>query len=262
MGPTTLTVGGVSFDLAPLGSTPDSLGAIQAPDGTSTFTIQTNVAGPTVVYTLMNSQFGTFGADIATIEFKGAHGADATFELVEGTNIRDHFNGGFNNVIDPSIPSATFVGSNGDTVRLDRQEFVLPASFADDTLTQIIFTGHGGSEGNAFLAGVTAVGKVGMEINLPDSTAVHSATVDRPLRITGGSLTVDAATSHFSDLIQDGGTLTPLDGATITNSTIDGPAPDQPGRGHADPGQTRRSTSRSSTTARSSPSGPIRSPAA
>ena len=220
--PTTLTVGGIAFDMSSYGATPNTLGAIQAPPGASTFTISTNVTAPTVVYTLMNSQFGSIGADIATIEFVGAHGADATFDLVEGTNIRDHFNDGYNNVIAPGTPSATFVGSNGDTVRLDRQTFVLPSSFANDTLSQIIFTGHGDDfGGNAFLAAVT-VGDPGPEITLPDSTTVHSATIDRPLRMTGGTLTVGAATSHFSDLIQDGGTLTPLDGATLAGSVIEG----------------------------------------
>src|SRR5262249_29451347 len=129
----------------------NSLGIIQTPSGNSEFDIATNIPNPTTVYTLMNSAWGSFGADIATLEFKGAHGADASFDLVEGVNIRDHFNGGFNNTIAPGTPSANF-GSD----RLDEQTFVLPSSFANDTLKEIILTGHGGfPQGAAFLAGLT-----------------------------------------------------------------------------------------------------------
>src|SRR5262249_2752008 len=120
--------------------------------GNSRFDIPTYVAGPTTVYTLMNSIFGTAGSDIATVEFRGLNGSDARFDLVEGTNIRDHFNGSFNNTIAPGTPSAAF----GSSDRLDGQTFVLPAAFATDTLTDIIVTGHGGNpQGEAFLAAVT-----------------------------------------------------------------------------------------------------------
>jgi PEP-CTERM motif len=156
--PATLTVGGISFNLVPLGSTPDSLGILQTdqPFDHLSFDISTNILGATVVYTLMNSSFGAFGEDIATIEFHGAGGAFASFELVEGVNIRDHFDGGFNNVIAPGTPSASF-GPN-DEVRLDRQTFLLPVAFATDTLTHIILTSHNGdnfANGQAFLAAAT-----------------------------------------------------------------------------------------------------------
>ena len=71
--PVTLEVGSVPFDLVPLASVPDSLGVIEAPHGESVFTVSTNVAHPTVVYTLMNSAVGNIGDDIASIEFVGAN---------------------------------------------------------------------------------------------------------------------------------------------------------------------------------------------
>lgn len=150
--PTTLTVGGVPFGLVPLGATPNSLGIVQD-GGTDVFNIPTSVFGATTVYTLINSGFGASGANIATVQFIGAGGAFASFDLIEGLNIRDHFNGFFNNIVtDPTIATVNF----GGNVRFDRQSFVLPSSFASDTLTQITLIGHGGiPEGLAFLAAAT-----------------------------------------------------------------------------------------------------------
>ena len=157
--PATLTVGGVPFNLVPFGAKSNSLGIVQDP-GTAAPKVIADVAlhvvDPTTVYTLMNSAFGVSGTDIATVQFVGAGGASATFDLTEGVNIRDHFNGSFNNnVTDPAIVTQSFSGG----VRLDRQTFVLPSSFASDTLTHIIFTGHGSGspQGEAFLAAATVV---------------------------------------------------------------------------------------------------------
>jgi hypothetical protein len=152
--PTTLTVDGVPFNLAPFGNS--SLGVVQTADGIGTFTIPVNVQGATTIQTLMNSTFGALGQDIASLTFVGTGANSVTFDLIEGVNIRDHNNGNFNNTIAAGTPSAFFGGGQS---RLDMQTFVLPPQFASDTLTEIIFTGTGGSgargKGNAFLAAVT-----------------------------------------------------------------------------------------------------------
>jgi hypothetical protein len=112
---------------------------------------ETNVVAPAAVYTLINSAFGAFGATNATIEFVGANGANAVFNIVQGDNIRDHINNVFNNVAVNVVP--TEFGAD----RLDRQTFVLPNDFAADTLTKIVFTAvdSGNPQGQAFLAAVT-----------------------------------------------------------------------------------------------------------
>lgn len=152
--PTTLTVGDIAFGLVPISTVSDSLGVVLDGTGSVSYTISTNIIAPTTVYTLMNSSCGSPGANIATLEFKGASGATASFDLIEGTNIRDHYcNGIYCNTIAAGTPTAIF-----DSVRLDRQTFSLPASFASDTLTQIKFTGHASSDpsiGRAFLAAMT-----------------------------------------------------------------------------------------------------------
>ena len=152
IGPTVLNVGGVDFSLVagPAGGA----GIIQTPEGNSSFDIRTHVVGATTIYTLINSAFGQLGDTIGSVEFKGANGSDTVFALTEGTNIRDQFNGNFNNTIAPGTPSASF--GNG-AARLDMQTFVLPSSFATDTLTDIIFSGINAAppQGQPLLAAVT-----------------------------------------------------------------------------------------------------------
>src|SRR5215472_8712006 len=77
--PTSITVGSVPFQLVTDQGVANTLGVVQTPVGNSTFTINTTVVGATTIYTLMNSAFGQFGANIGSIEFKGVGGSDVTF---------------------------------------------------------------------------------------------------------------------------------------------------------------------------------------
>jgi hypothetical protein len=157
--PTSVSVAGVPFQLVTLQGTANTLGVIQTPEGNSSFTILTSVSGASNVYTLMNSAFGQSGEKIGSIEFKGLAN-DVTFQIVEGNNIRDHFNGGFNNsaMNIVSDPFQNGVQNPNGSDRLDMQTFVLPSGFASDTLTQIILSGTtaGFPQGEAFLAAATA----------------------------------------------------------------------------------------------------------
>jgi hypothetical protein len=158
--PTTLTVGGVPFALTPFDGMPNSLGVGQTGAGRPIIDIKTNIFGATTVYTLINSAFGEPGNTVGTVEFKGANGSDVKFNLTEGINIRDHFFNFFTNTVtDPTIVTATFgPGGFQNEVRLDRQTFVLPSSFASDTLTDIILSPTAaatGLAGEPFIAAVT-----------------------------------------------------------------------------------------------------------
>ena len=80
-----------------------------------------------------------------------------TVNLVEGQNIRDHNNDGYNNTTGNisifSYPIYTFTFEN---VRLDEQAFILPAAFNSATLTDIILIGTGNNPNGApFLAAAT-----------------------------------------------------------------------------------------------------------
>jgi hypothetical protein len=161
-GGTILSNAGVSFLLAPASVGGVGLGAIQTPSSppTSSFDIPVNIPNPGAVYTLINSAFGAFGVTVGSMEFKATGGLDFAVALVEGQDIRDHNNDGFNNTIGTgaalgSIYINTFSFGNG-VVRLDEQQFFLPASFNSATLTDIILNGTGsGANGEPFLAAAT-----------------------------------------------------------------------------------------------------------
>ena len=143
--------------------------------------------GATTLDTLINSTYGVAGDTVGTVEVKGTGGLVATFNLVEGTNIRDYNNDGYEDTVAAGTSSATF--GNGQ-VRLDMQTFALPAAFATATITDIILTSEGGTpQGNPFLAAATVATKSGpSQIVLlgagvvPDSHSSATKTV-----VSGGS---------------------------------------------------------------------------
>ncbi len=186
--PTTINVGGVDFALIPDETTSPSLGALQTASSGTSFDIPVNISGGTALNTLINSTYGVAGDTVGTVEVKGTGGADATFNLVEGTNIRDYNNGPYNNTIAPGTPSASF-GSG--QIRLDMQTFSLPAAFATARITDIIFTSSGGTpQGNPFLAAAT----------------VTTATGPSQLVLLGSGVAPDVANSSTTTVVS-GSTL-------------------------------------------------------
>ena len=120
-----------------------------------TLTIPVNVYGATNAYTLINSYCGEYGTVIGKVEFNGSDGAYYSADLEEGRNVRDHFAGGYNNIIDGTNAVAAFDNGNG-RARLDMQIYWLPADFSDETLTNIVFTAYDkGRSGIPFIAAAT-----------------------------------------------------------------------------------------------------------
>ncbi len=159
-GGTALTVGGVPFTLA--NHTGGGTGVVQTPyqSQPNSFDVPVSIANPSVVYTLINSTYGTLGDTVGSVEFKATGGLDYAVNLVEGQDIRDHNNDGYNNTIGKGdlggIYNATADFAGGQ-VRLDEQRFILPTSFQSATLTDIILHGTGHYPiGNPFLAAATA----------------------------------------------------------------------------------------------------------
>ncbi|SEM76380.1 hypothetical protein SAMN04489760_1447 [Syntrophus gentianae] len=121
----------------------------------ATLTIPVNVYGATSAYTMINSYCGVYGVTIGKIEFYGSDGAYCYADLVEGINVRDHFAGAWNNIIDGVNAMAAFDNGNG-RARLDMQIYSLTADFSDETLTDIVFTSYmKGREGQPFIAAAT-----------------------------------------------------------------------------------------------------------
>jgi hypothetical protein len=175
-GGTQLNVNGVGFGLAELGNSPTTTGVVQTPsDGQLhpyTFAVPANTYA-TTLYTLINTAWGGPGVNEGSIVVTGTGGETATLNLIEGFNIRDHFNDGYvDSLTDPTVVSTYFVGgvpnSTGGSDRLDMQELNLPTTFNGDTIASIIFNGIGNGEpnGSPFLAGATLVNAV------PESSTV------------------------------------------------------------------------------------------
>ena len=167
LGGTTLNVAGVPFALGQYDTPSNPTGAattgvVQSGGGGTSFTFSMAPnTYATEVYTLMNTAWGSLGTDEANIIVTGSHGETATLDLVEGQNIRDHFNDGFvNTLTDGSVVSTYFSGGSvapTGTDRLDRQSFVLPSTFSGDTISSITFKALSASypNGAPFLAGLT-----------------------------------------------------------------------------------------------------------
>ncbi len=149
--PTIVSVGDVPFDLKPLSNTANSLGIVLSPLGPYNLVFPVNQPDAVAVYTLINSGFGTFGANNGLVEAIGTGGAYASFDLIQGTNIRDHVQNVYNNIVGPDIQSVVY-----GSARLDRQVLLLPASFQGQTLTEIRLTGTAGNpSGEPFVAAIT-----------------------------------------------------------------------------------------------------------
>jgi hypothetical protein len=128
------------------------------------FTVNVGVAGVTDAYTLMNAYAPTTGGTETTVEFIGSAGADQTFTLVNGVDVRDYFQGSFANTINGTTTQQAFSvfgagavgGASGviGTFVLDEQHFALNSAFATQTLERIVYT-YTGAEGTPILAGVS-----------------------------------------------------------------------------------------------------------
>jgi hypothetical protein len=145
--PSVQTWSGVPFQFAAsaTGNTAFIDGVLDIPVG---------VFGVTSAYTIINSGFGAFGSNNGSVEFFGV-GSYHKVDLIQGTNIRDHFDNVFNNVIDNVTAVPAFNGGPG-RARLDQQIYELPASFATETLLSIRFTGLNlGAAGVPFITAAT-----------------------------------------------------------------------------------------------------------
>lgn len=150
--PGTSTFNGVPFVLA---EDADGNTVYHSVGNPGPLEIPVGVYGVTTAYTLINSGFGSFGATVGSIEFHGSGGAFATFNLVEGTNVRDHYDGRYNNTID-NVTAIPAYNVGPGRARLDQQIYDLPAAFATQTLTTITFNGQDlGADGIPFIAAAT-----------------------------------------------------------------------------------------------------------
>jgi hypothetical protein len=126
----------------------------------ASITMKTQVAKPVDAYTLMNAYTPPAGAQIATIEFEGSDGATVTFALVSGRDIRDFYDGMFENSLSNGVkgvvarnvfkcvdPKTCLGGAATGNVhtgqagnyRVDEQQYALKG-LKGQTLTKIVLT--------------------------------------------------------------------------------------------------------------------------
>jgi hypothetical protein len=151
-------VAGVSFYVASFPGSSNGLGVVVTGNGTVSSPVTNdfpvNATNAVTVYTLLNSTVGEFGYTNGTIEFYGSQGAHAGFNLVQGVNIRDHYNGNFNNLISSNIMSIYWGPANED--RFDGQGWMLPPDFFSQVLTNVQIRSFGNNpHGIATLVAIT-----------------------------------------------------------------------------------------------------------
>jgi hypothetical protein len=155
----TVTIGGVDFSLAsyypPSFNAPD-VGVVLTGDGSPTsITIAmpaVTVGASTAFYSLINSAFGQAPNTIGNLTLNFQGGGSYVYDLTEGSNIRDHYNGVYNNFATGVYGTATF---NSD--RFDAQQIMLPSADVGSVLTSITLNNTQPGYGNPFLAAFTVV---------------------------------------------------------------------------------------------------------
>lgn len=100
--------------------------------------VSVNVYGVESAYTLINSAYGHNGELNGYLEFSGTNGSYFKVDLIQGINIRDHYQGGYNGVIDGVHAVNAFIGGYD---RLDMQIIDFQGMFLNETLQTMTFTG-------------------------------------------------------------------------------------------------------------------------
>ena len=121
-GPGAISIGGIPFDL-----TAGTNGNTWVVGGTASIGTPKsyaitglNVANITSMYAIINSAFGLCGTSVGAIG-ASTGASSVSFGLVEGTNVRDHFNSVFCNTATDIVATANY----GNGVRFDVYQFDL-----------------------------------------------------------------------------------------------------------------------------------------
>ena len=148
---------GISFYISSFPGSTNGLGIVDTGTGTplapSTNNFPVNVTNAVTVYTLINSAEGAYGYTNGTIDFYGSQNAHASFNLVQGINIRDDLNNTFNNIVSSNIMTIYY---SSQQCRFDCQGWMLPVSFFSKILTNIQIRSFGNNpDGEPILIAIT-----------------------------------------------------------------------------------------------------------
>lgn len=173
---TNVTIGGIDFDLAPFfpNDPMSPAGVVQSGNGAPT-SITIDIADialgtSTTFYSIVNSAFGVAPNTVGNLTFNLASGGSIVYALTEGDNLRDHYNGIYNNVA-PNVYGTAVYGDD----RLDAQQIVIGSQFAGDTVTSITLNNTDPGDGNPFLAALTVTGAAASAVPEPAAWALMLA---------------------------------------------------------------------------------------
>lgn len=146
-----LTLGGIEHRIAVNGSNESACMFV----ANETKIVPVNSFGVAEVYTIINSGYGAFGQPNGQVEIHGSGGLVHTIPLMQGDNIRDHYNGNYNN----SAPNVNATHNFSTGVRMDQQKIVLPVAFQAALLTEIrlVAQNNVGLNGTPMLQSVSLV---------------------------------------------------------------------------------------------------------
>lgn len=103
-----------------------------------------NIADVTTGYTLVNTTFGTLGDNPTIVTFKSSGGSTLTFDLIEGTDVRDYNNGIYVNTTSATTTAEWFTkpanGSDTTSQRLDQQTYDLSSLIGNITEVDVTET--------------------------------------------------------------------------------------------------------------------------
>ncbi len=153
--PGLITIDGISFQLTagPNGHTWVAGGGASVGIPAAYPVTGLNYANIDTMYAIINSAYGACGTTVGSIGASTA-GSSATFPLIEGQNVRDHYNDGYCNTATDAIATATYAGG----IRFDVYRFDLSGLTNNGTIpiTGVDFATLGkGGGGEPFLAAVT-----------------------------------------------------------------------------------------------------------
>lgn len=164
-----------------------------------------SLSGVTAMYFMVNSAWGNCGSTIGSLKVSTAT-SSSTVNIVEGTNSRDHYNGGYCNSETQSV--ATWNSAWG-SVRFDVYQLNLATltSGGARPITAIQFTnlGYGANYGSPLLAAVTfataldhfAVSAPATALNCePASVTVSAHTASHAVATVIDTVTLSTSTGH------------------------------------------------------------------
>ena len=227
----TLTLGGVPFNIGPVGGTNAWWAQAAVRDTNTRLTslqIPVNIPNPIAVHTLINTAWGQAGGPYASIEFFGNAGGYYKKDLYGNLDIRTNSNytpvsntcciDNLSTVNVYSDPPGWAPG--GWNTFLDMQTITLPAGLQNQTLTQIVLNDWGGMDFQAVtLAGLT------VDVSPTSTTAATTTTASTPPALiyspTSQNITLNATVTSTST-VNSGTVSFTLLGTSVSASVTGG----------------------------------------